>query len=314
MKGFSNTTYFLVMVIAIVLAVPNQIFAQDQTDDPNVVKITEQESKIKQKLKQKLKEKGKNFTTKGSVNHKTLDNEVIEFDFDQQWQSSDNPNPQWNFDIFSSGWPAGDINGDGIQDMINTVESARDERTSNNLEDVTGKTAVFYGGSSGGSITGQQPDAFFYKHFIPVGDLNDDGYADALAVDTRSSTNFTIYTGSANGFQTTGVTIPVFYGFDTGQVIGFSDFDADGYGDVLFGNTGQGNFTILFGASDLSNTTQQEYSVATPLGFNQFNSAGFDTDGKDRIVRFANEYGALQGQLFIYEVDDSDITSNITVQ
>lgn len=321
MKGFSNVTdckqqaqfgtYFLATFLVIVLAIPGHILAQDQTNDPNVVKITEQDSEIKQKLKQKLKKKDKSLTTKSSVNLNTLDNRVIQFDFDQQWQSSDNPNPQWNFDIYSPGWPAGDINGDGTQDIVATVEGARDERTPNNLGDLTGKTAVFYGGSSGGSITGQQPDAFFYEHFVPVGDLNNDGYSDALALENPTSENLTIYTGSGNGYQETGITIPAFYGFNTGQIIGFSNFNNDNFGDVLFGDTSQGGFTILYGSSDLSNTTQQEYSVATPIVSNQFNSAGFDTDSKDRIVRLA---GTTQKQLFIYEIDETNLANKQVVQ
>ena len=153
---------------------------------------------------------------------------------------------------------------------------------------------MFYGGADGGSITGQQPDDFYYSNIIPVGDITGDEYADALVLERSSSQSYTIYTGSSSGLQSTGTTFSQVYGSST-EVIGFSDFNGDDIGDVMLGNPSQGTFQIIFGASNLTDIVLQDYTINTPYEYNAFNSAGFDTDGKDRVIRLANEIGATQG-------------------
>jgi hypothetical protein len=118
---------------------------------------------------------------------------------------------------------AGDVNGDGTNDYLFLTPSARDERTLEVLEDKTGKTALFYGGTPS-----EAEDQLFYTDVIPAGDLNGDGYDDAIRFQEGE---IRFVKGSTEGYADTGTTIS-----DPGvgeEVIGFTDIDGDGIEDAL---------------------------------------------------------------------------------
>jgi len=128
----------------------------------------------------------------------------------QSFAINPNPTPSLNFGRVFEIRRAGDINGDGIGDYLYNADVrvgsfllvgdvARDERTSA-LEDRTGKTSVFFGGPP---MEGE--DQFFYRSLRPVGDLNGDGFADAIALDPEGGT-VRIFIGSESGYQDSGVT------------------------------------------------------------------------------------------------------------
>ncbi len=112
---------------------------------------------------------------------------------DEIWKKVEWPNPEQNFFPSKLIIPAGDINGDGVTDFIKTFESL-DERT-DELYDYTLKTLIYYGKK--GEINTH--DDIVYYEVKPVGDLNGDGYADAVGEDLEG--NFVLLVGSDEGYQ-----------------------------------------------------------------------------------------------------------------
>jgi uncharacterized repeat protein (TIGR01451 family) len=148
------------------------------------------------------------------------------------------------------GWAvagAGDVNGDGLDDLIAGALGA-----SNN----TGRVALFHGapGSLGGSATnpafsasGEGQNHFFGASMAGAGDVNGDGYADvvvgAYGVNNNSGRIY-LFHGGANGlsgstanpaFSANGETANSFFGF---AVAGAGDVNGDGYADVAVGADG----------------------------------------------------------------------------
>lgn len=210
-------------------------------------------------------------------------------DPDQEWSFSDNPNPEYNFNIYGQGMPAGDINGDGKNDIIFSTGIAGDERTSD-LSDRTGKTAIFYGGNAT-----TEPDELHYRFMIPVGDLNGNGYADVLAhIDFGM---YEIYYGSAEGL--TASSHPVNFSGASPLIIGFIDLDGDGYGDILAYNRFGNSMQIFWGGADLEQAESAEWVVNHSLNQVNIHAGDINGDGTDEVIAFGPN-----GELYYQRFDD----------
>ena len=89
-----------------------------------------------------------------------------------------------------------------------------------------------------------------YHKLTPVSDLNGDGFADALEIDSSTAR---IFTGSASGYDDSGVTLSI--NDSNGRVISFLDFDGDGLKDALldiamsdFRSPNDHRFHVIYGA------------------------------------------------------------------
>ncbi|MCC9076441.1 FG-GAP-like repeat-containing protein, partial [Litorilinea aerophila] len=138
---------------------------------------------------------------------------------------------------------AGDVNGDGFDDII--VGAYRND----DLGPTAGKVYLYYGSAAGldvatpTTITGENFFDRFGYAVSTAGDVNGDGYADVLvgatdyALGSKKGKVY-VYLGSAGGLTTT----PAFTveGEQDGDELGWSmdtagDMNGDGYADILIG-------------------------------------------------------------------------------
>lgn len=224
----------------------------------------------------------------------------------QSWALTQNPDPRINFDIMAAPLFAGDVNGDGVNDYIYTTFSAgaRDERTPE-LADVTGKTALFFGAET----PTQEPDQIVYGRLRFAGDLNGDGYADAIA---EEDGYVQIYTGSPSGYQIAGFPLNVAIPGDD-QVVGGVDLDGDGYEDaVLFegGFAPVGEFWVIYGTDDVANAEVRRYTGDPELIPRVINVADLDGSGQSVLVEVSGmpvDWGGegLTLEVYRFEADRS---------
>jgi len=130
--------------------------------------------------------------------------------------------PQNNFIRTVNPVFAGDINGDGLDDFVLTYANVANEQTTD-LSDVIGKTLVFFTQKS--DI--HTEDQFFHGIVLPVGDLDNDGFSDAVL---DNGFNWEILLGSASGYQASNVFT---HSIPNNRYIGFVDIDGNGYGDIV---------------------------------------------------------------------------------
>ncbi len=223
---------------------------------------------------------------------------------DQSWVLNENPRPSLNFDLTGTPQFAGDVNGDGVNDYIYATASARDERTPEELEDATGKTALFYGG-----MPSKTEDQFVYAQLRPVGDLNGDGYDDAVEIEDNTAR---IWTGSEDGYVDSGETLSLEFSpssFRGNGVVGFTDLDGDGTSDALLFDSfaSEGKFSVLYGADSLGAVTVNTYQPASSkFGFT-YNVADLDGDGQGSIVRLGGESPSVRARIFDIEEGQYEI-------
>ncbi|TVQ74198.1 MAG: hypothetical protein EA363_02100, partial [Balneolaceae bacterium] len=124
--------------------------------------------------------------------------------------------------------PAGDLNGDGRNDLIQTRLQLADLRT-DNLSDLSDRTLIYYSGS----FTGNH-DQVIYDILLPAGDLTGDGKANLLGRDIFGNT--TVYSHDGTTLQaasaTTQVTLPAELTVTSSKW--GTDIDGDGYEDFVF--------------------------------------------------------------------------------
>lgn len=150
--------------------------------------------------------------------------------------------------------PAGDINGDGYDDVI-----VGDPRFlvpgSNYMEQLSGAVFIYYGSINGlldapeKIIPGADRFSNFGQVFNSAGDINADGYDDILISD--SNKYVTAYFGSATGRSSSFWTLQ---GTQFRNVGSAGDVNNDGFGDVVVGQAVGNGYIFLGSASGLSDT------------------------------------------------------------
>ncbi|WP_138429977.1 FG-GAP-like repeat-containing protein [Fodinibius saliphilus] len=294
--------YFI--VLGIVLSIPVELMAQQKTWSEKINPPFYQK-KLEQIQRHLESDDGELTPVENGVDLPTLNEKYTAFINDQSWNRNPNTDPANNFVLFDQGKPAGNINGDssGTGNSINdyVVSSpARDERTAA-LEDQVWKTAVFYGGNTIGT-----PDQIIYRRLVPIGDINGDGYADAVAFEpgflqypSNNDDTPYIYTGSPSGYQKTSV---VLQGIQE-NMLAFNDINNDGFDDVFMYSTYNGDFSITWGRT-LQSTDFSPQMFSGLLTNNNKSVAVDDIDGDSisEIVELSG-YPDSDGQIKIFEID-----------
>ncbi len=214
----------------------------------------------------------------------------------------------------------GDVNGDGYSDVIIGAH------TYDNPEIDEGKVFAFYGSATGlpavanWTAESNQPNAQFGISVASAGDVNGDGYSDAIVGATYYDDPTTdegaafVYYGSPTGLSPTiswtaeSNIASSYFGYSVSSA---GDVNGDGYSDVVVGareiSNGQsreGAMYAYYGSSTgLSLTTNWyvESNVATSLLGNSVASAGdVNGDGYSDVIGGAPYYGGLNGAAFVY--------------
>ena len=210
---------------------------------------------------------------------------------------------------------AGDVNGDGYDDVIVGA------KTFNNDLSNEGRAYVYHGSTAGLSATpawtgeGDQAGAEFGFSVAGAGDVNNDGYDDVIVsawgFDNGHSSEGRayLYLGSAAGVSASPVWMDegnqtsAGYGY---SVAGAGDVNGDGYDDVIVGTPllfSRGRAYLYFGsATGLSATPDWTATGSGPVHFaNQVATAG-DVNGDcfADIIVGAREYQSFFGAAFVY--------------
>ena len=165
------------------------------------------------------------------------------------------PDQLLNFNPDGIGIYSGDINGDGINDRIQSYSNVFNLQTED-PSDIVNRSLIFYGGN-GHQL---QPDETVDAYLYPTGDMNGDGYDDALGVNFDQSVSF--FAGSAAGFNAAANTSDLSLAT---EVVGFNDFNGDGYADVLtYQSFDFETYSITFGNAEATAFVQLSYQVTNP--------------------------------------------------
>jgi hypothetical protein len=242
-------------------------------------------------------------------------------------------------DFGGSAAGAGDVNGDGYDDVIVGAPSY------DNGQDGEGRAFAYYGSASGPSATpswtaeSDQAFASFGTSVAAAGDVNGDGYDDVIVgapsydKGQESEGRAFAYYGSASGPSATPSwtaepnRLAAFFG---GSAAGAGDVNGDGYDDVIVGATGYDNgefdegraFAYYGSATGLSatpNWTAESDQAFAQLGGSVDGAGDVNGDGYGDVIVGAHVYNdgqMRQGKAFAYygSADGLSATPNWTAE
>jgi hypothetical protein len=226
---------------------------------------------------------------------------------------------------------AGDVNGDGYSDVIVGASGYSDALT------VGGKVFVYHGSASGLSaaanqtMTVNQSGAFFGSSVSDAGDVNGDGYSDAIVGASYFDNGQTdegrafVYHGSASGLSATASwTAESDQAFARlGQSVSTAgDVNGDGYSDVIVGahlydngQTDEGRALVYHGSalglSLTANWIEETDQSSSSFGYSVSTAGDVNGDGYSDVIVGAYEYSDFQtpyeGRAFVYHGSPSGL-------
>ncbi len=218
---------------------------------------------------------------------------------------------------------AGDVNGDGYQDVVISALGAND---------YFGSVYVYYGDGESLSETpselvGESGGGTFGYSVAGLGDVNGDGYDDIGVGETYDATGqgaVHVYGGGADGPESE--PIATLLGPSSGSIFGFSvaggDLDGDGYGDVIVGapgaDSGAGVVYVYLGAdggpdteasAELSSDTSNTY-----LGYSVARAGDTNGDGYQDVIGGGPLYLDGSGSAWIFHGGEDGLDSSPSVE
>ena len=226
---------------------------------------------------------------------------------------------------------AGDVNGDGYDDVIVGAHGNNDG--GNDI----GKAYVYLGSASGLSATaswtatGEVAYDYFGSFVASAGDVNDDGYDDAI-VSAHGSNDIGkayVYLGSASGLRTTAswtATGEAAYDYFGKSVASAGDVNGDGYDDVIvgaYGNNNGGNdigkaYVYLGSTSGLRTTaswTATGEAAGDYFGKSAASTGDVNGDGYDDVIVGAHSNdigGSNAGKAYVYLGSASGLSTTVS--
>ena len=206
--------------------------------------------------------------------------------------------------------PAGDVNGDGIDDWVYQSRSLPDEQTVT-LTDRTPKTFLKYGGAG---LSSTYYDVLYRQFLIPAGNLFGSGEADAVRIDPNTGA-ISLFAGSASGYVDTGESVPI--GITGFSAVGAGDIDGDGFGDLVFAYGNLTDVAILFGAAAAADVTIDTFFPSVPdEAFFAHGLGNVDDDPAEELVRISGQPGTgsesdLVVQVFEYDTAARALTEEL---
>ncbi|HAY32868.1 MAG TPA: FG-GAP-like repeat-containing protein [Ignavibacteria bacterium] len=205
---------------------------------------------------------------------------------------------------------AGDVNGDGFDDVI---------AGSYNYNTQQGRAFIYYGGNVMNNVpnvtlTGISSGDRFGYSVSDAGDVNGDGFDDVIvgAYGYNAGTfqgRAYIYYGGSSMNSTVDVTLTGgsannYFGE---SVSGAGDFNNDGYDDVIVGaggyNSNQGRSYLYLGSNSMNNVSDLTFTGLNTGDYfgNSVSDAGdVNADGYDDIIIGAKGRNTFEGEAYIY--------------
>jgi hypothetical protein len=189
---------------------------------------------------------------------------------------------------------AGDVNGDGYDDVIVSALGY-------NL--AQGRVFIYLGGSSMDNIADIIMDGVTTNNWLGssvsgAGDVNNDGYGDII-IGAAGANQAYIYYGASNMDNIADVTMIGVDGFFGYSVSGAGDVNNDGYDDAIVGADNTGRASIYFGNSNMDNTPDVTITGAgtnNSRGASVSDAGDVNNDGYGDVI----VYALSNGQAYIY--------------
>ena len=225
---------------------------------------------------------------------------------------------QRSFNGFASGdiygWSvssAGDVNGDGYDDIIIGAPQNGFAGT------YAGRAYIYYGGINVNSVadvilTGEAANNFFGYSVAAAGDVNSDGYSDVLV----GAYGYNTYTGRSyiyyGGAVMNNSPDVIMTGENANDQFGYSvseagDVNGDGYRDLLIGangnNSSTGSAYIFYGGTSMDNIYDLIFYGEFPddnYGASVSTAGDVNGDGYSDVLMGAPDYDSNTGKVYIY--------------
>ena len=202
---------------------------------------------------------------------------------------------------------AGDVNGDGYDDVIVGAPG---------YNTFMGRVYIYYGGASMNSVvdvimTGEFQNNEFGSSVSGAGDVNGDGFSDvivgAYAANVYTGKAYVFYGGvSMNNVADVTMTGEGSSNYFGSSVSGAGDVNGDGYQDVICGASGfngTGRTYIYFGSVSMDNiadVTMIGGAISDFFGASVSSAGDVNDDGYSDVIIGAYGYSSTTGRVYIF--------------